>query len=216
MKNTRSKVEIVPNQQGGKIRVSKNNPEYAHILLKQDKTTIQGGWVRKKTYHALLHGKLEDLKDLGINRLTYMEGQIVVKESTEAFNSENPEQDYKYAGDTGIVCCRDGEPIYRRAYYDATMLETDVFVSHTNGDAIREANNNETFSDKNILNVDDNQVDLEDSIAEAEAEQSMITKDELEDNLSEDDVETDEEEVEEVEEETLVEIDDEDEVSFDI
>ena len=217
MKNTSSKVEIVPNQEGAKIRVSKNNAEYAHVLLKQDKTSIQGGWVRKKTYHALLHGKLEDLKDLGLNKMKYMDGQIVVKEQLFPFNTENPEADYKYAGDTGIVCCKDGEPIYRKASFDATGLETDVFVGHTNGDAIREANNNESFSSMDTLKnseeeeVDENQVDLEDAIAEAEEEKSMISKDELDDNLSEDEDEV----LEEVEVEEPVSVE-EDEVSFDL
>ena len=44
------------------------------------------------------------------------------------------------AGDTGIVCCEHGQPIYRKTFYDASGTMEDTYVAHTNGDAIREAN----------------------------------------------------------------------------
>ena len=179
MNKENTEVTIVPNKMGAKIRVSANNAEYAHVLLRQDKTIISTtGWVKQSRVHALLHGKLEDIQNVGIAESDTLPGQIVVKESTTPFNSKNPEQDYKYAGDTGIVCCKHGEPIYRKCFYDPTMLETDELVSHTNGDDIRIANTSDEDT-KMALKAEQaflkeyfpgDQIDLEDSIAEAEAE----------------------------------------------
>ncbi len=179
MNKENTEVTIVPNKMGAKIRVSANNAEYAHVLLRQSKTIISTtGWVKQSTVHALLHGKLEDIQNVGIADTDTLPGQIVVKESTSAFNAKNPEQDYKYAGDTGIVCCKHGEPIYRKCFYDPTMIETDELVSHTNGDDIRIANTSDEDT-KMALKAEQSflkeyfpgdQVDLEDSIAEVEAE----------------------------------------------
>ena len=175
-------VEIVPNDLGAKIRVSTNNPEFAHVLLKQQKTVISPkGWVNSKTVHALLHGKVESIQDIGIAALETLPGQIVVKESTTPFNMENPDMDLKRAGsgEDAIICCRHGEPIYRKGFYDATMLDVDEFIAHTNGEDIRNTmveGTKEAEADfiGNMLGETpkqpDNQIDLEDSIAEVEAE----------------------------------------------
>ena len=177
--NKETEVTIVPNKMGAKIRVSVNNAEYAHVLLKQEKTIISStGWVKPSVVHALLHGKLEDIQSIGIAELSTLPGQIVVKESLGAFDSKNPEQDYKYAGKTGVVCCKHGEPIYRKCFYDPTMLEIDELVSHTNGDDIRIAGTSDEDT-KTALKAEQaflkeyfpgDQIDLEDSIAQVEAE----------------------------------------------
>ena len=258
MNKENTEVTIVPNKMGAKIRVSANNAEYAHVLLRQSKTIISTtGWVKQSTVHALLHGKLEDIQNVGIADTDTLPGQIVVKESTSAFNAKNPEQDYKYAGDTGIVCCKHGEPIYRKCFYDPTMVETDELVSHTNGDDIRIANTSDEDT-KMALKAEQSflkeyfpgdQVDLEDSIAEVEAETEEETVEEpvVEDNIDTlqdaqdaqldelDNTEEEEEEEEEVvkpvannpfdeseededevEEEELVEVEDEDDTTFDL
>mgnify|MGYP000029086324 FL=1 len=175
-------VEIVPNDLGAKIRVSTNNPEFAHVLLKQQKTVISPkGWVNSKTVHALLHGKVESIQDIGIAALETLPGQIVVKESTTPFNMENPDMDLKRAGngEDAIICCRHGEPIYRKGFYDATMLDVDEFIAHTNGEDIRNTmveGTKEAEADfigsmlGEAPKQPDNQIDLEDSIAEVEAE----------------------------------------------
>ena len=180
-------VEIVPNDLGAKIRVSTNNPEFAHVLLRQQKTVISPkGWVNSKTVHALLHGKVESIQDIGIANKDYLPGQIVVKESTTPFNLENPDMDLKRAGsgDDALICARHGEPIYRKGFYDPTMLEVDEFVSHTNSEDIRnsmvegskeaEADFiNSMISDEDSVNGQPaNQRNLEEMIAEVESEDS--------------------------------------------
>ena len=201
MAKKEQQIQIIADDNGNKIRVSANNPEYAHVRLVQEKIWIApSGWVRKRNMSTLLHGKLEDLRDLGINKMKYLPGQIVIKEQCEPFDQSNPDRDVKYAGDTGVICCRDGEIIYRRTMYDANCIDTDVLVAHTNGDAIREANSlaastgipstddvllddkasmvsGEEFFKSNEEETDPAQIDLEDSIAEVEEEENHNEED---------------------------------------
>ena len=216
-------VEIVPNELGAKIRVSTNNPEFAHVLLKQQKTVISPkGWVNSKTVHALLHGKVDSIQDIGIAALETLPGQIVVKESTTPFNMENPDMDLKRAGsgEDAIICCRHGEPIYRKGFYDATMLDVDEFIAHTNGEDIRNTmveGTKEAEADfiGSMLGEKpkqpDNQIDLEDSIAEVEAESDTSSDDVLPDINVFDDVD-DESEYSGNNIPKNVEVEDEDEV----
>ena len=67
-KNGSIKVMVSPDELGNNvIRVSKNNPEFAHIRLEQKKVTFNTqGWVQNKTRSTLIQGKLEDLKTLNL------------------------------------------------------------------------------------------------------------------------------------------------------
>jgi len=236
MAKKEQQIQIIADDNGNKIRVSANNPEFAHVRLVQEKIWIAPtGWVRKRNMSTLLHGKLEDLKDLGIGKMKYLPGQIVIKEQCEPFDKGNPDRDIKYAGDTGVVCCRDGEIIYRRTLYDASCTDTDVLVAHTNGDAIREANSLASSIDTNSILLDDNvsmvsgeeffksneetdpaQVDLEDSIAEVEAEENHNEEDgETTETKAVEAAESSDNE-EEVEIEAEEEIEEEEPTSFDL
>lgn len=143
-----SPVTVLADDNGMVIRQSKNNPEYGFVVLQQTRTMIQSnpanlknvGWLKTQKMTTLLKGKMEELKMYGIAKDTVFPGKIVVKESTTPFSEEDPDQHLKIAGETGIVCCIDGEPIYRITYYTADPNEQDEFVQHNNVDAIRSAN----------------------------------------------------------------------------
>lgn len=170
-------VTIVKDDMGNVIRVSKRNAEYAHVRLTQEKTVINNGWINVKTVSTLIHGKTEELIASGIKKYKKLPGNIVIQESLEG-----EERNLKMAGKTDVVCCLDGQPIYRTTKYDATGMLEDTFIAHNNGQAIREANaaNASTLEDlQNVKvadteeteeEVDENQIDLEDAIAEVEAE----------------------------------------------
>ena len=211
-----NQVTIVSDELNNKIRIRKNNAEYAHVLLRQDKTIIgSNGWINTRTLHTLLHGKVEALKDYGISKMKYLPGQIVVTEQLTPFNEEDSDQDYKYAGKTGVVCCVDGQPIYRKCFYDATGLKEDELIAHTNGDDIRKANNR--IADDILAKyptVDPKQVDLEDAISEIEEEKSMISHEELKETIEEEDEIVLEDQGVEVEDNVIEEI--EEEVKFDL
>ena len=139
------KVTIVQDENGSVIRVSKNNPEFGHVRLTQEKVAFGAqGWVNKKVRSTLIHGTVEDLQSIGIADQTELPGHIVIREQLEAFSKDNPDRDYKIAGDTGVICCKNGEPIYRKTFYSMDLDEGDTLVAHTNGDDIREANGTDT------------------------------------------------------------------------
>lgn len=142
-----SKVNIIADDMGNVIRQSSTNSEYAHVRLEQQRVTFGNtGWVKKSVLSALLHGKLEDLQSLELENLKSLPGKIIVKESLEPFSKTDPDRDYKYAGNTGIICCQDGQPIYRKTFYVSDTTAEDVLVAHTNGQDIKDANGGSEFN----------------------------------------------------------------------
>jgi len=140
-----SKVNVCADDMGNVIIQSKNNSEYGYVRLQQDRVTFgNNGWVKKSNVSTLLLGKLEDLQSLNFKAGDVIAGKIVIKEQLEPFNSNDPDRDYKYAGDTGIICCVDGQPIYRKAMFTADVTAQDVLLAHTNGQDIKDANGTAT------------------------------------------------------------------------
>lgn len=175
-----SKVQIIPDELGNVVRQSKNNSEFGYVRLQQDRVTYGStGWIKRSQVSTLLHGKMDDFDAIGIKDQTELTGKIIIREQTEPFSANDPDRDLKYAGDTGIVCCAYGEPIYRKTFFVTDLAAEDVFVAHTNGDAIREANGIATSVAQQV-----NQVDLEDAIEEANAEESSFVE-ETEETVSE-------------------------------
>ena len=151
-----SKVKVTADETTGLVvNVSKNNPEWGHIRVEQSRTTIDdNGFARKRNISALIHGTVEDLKSFKWVNGQEVTGQIIAKESLEPFNMNSPERDYKIAGKTGIVCCQDGQPIYRKTFYTLNSSAEDVLVSHNNIEDIRAAystSNEEVSSDMTDL-----------------------------------------------------------------
>jgi hypothetical protein len=136
-----SKVNILADDMGNVVRQSNSNPEFGHVRLQQTRVTFGNtGWVKKSNISTLLHGKLEDLQEMGLESMGSLPGKIIIKEQLEAFSANDGDRDYKMAGDTGIVCCVDGQPIYRKTFYVADITAQDVLIAHTNGLDIKEAN----------------------------------------------------------------------------
>ena len=82
-------------------------------------------------------------------------GNIVVLEQLEPFSTEEPDKDYKIAGSTGIICCVDGQPIYRRSYYEPNEDINDTLIEHDNGEVISEAFKLELEELSNSQPIDD-------------------------------------------------------------
>ena len=136
-----NKVNIVADDMGNIIRQSSNNAEFGHIRLEQQRVVFGNtGWVKSSNRSTLLHGKMDDLQNLQLSVNTPLTGKIIVKESLTPFSNNDPDRDLKVAGETGIICAVDGEPIYRKTFFVADVTAEDVLIAHTNGDAIREAN----------------------------------------------------------------------------
>jgi hypothetical protein len=137
-----SKVKVVADATTGAVIVqSENNPLYGYIRLEQTRVMIDdNGFVKPKNISALLQGEVENLKSLNLYAGQELPGNILIFESLEPFNKKNPERDLKIAGETGIVCTKEGQPIYRKTRYSANPNETDgETIKHDNVDQLRAA-----------------------------------------------------------------------------
>jgi len=133
-------VTVTADALGNVIGISKNNPEYGWIRVESYNYEIDNrGWLKVKKRSALIKGKVEDLKQMNYKEGDKIVGKIVVKESLTPFYEENPEKHMKYAGDTGVVCCVDGCPIYRDTFFTTNLNEQDELIEHDNVEDIKNA-----------------------------------------------------------------------------
>jgi hypothetical protein len=135
-----TKVTVIGNEQGQVINVSANNPEYGYVRVVQTRTMFdESGFLRARKVYALIPGRVEELEMAGFRANQELNGQIIVKESLTPFNENDPERDLKIAGDTGIVCSVEGQPIYRRTQYTASSNAEDTLIQHDNVEELRAA-----------------------------------------------------------------------------
>jgi len=134
----KSTVKVTGDAAGNIITPAKDNSEYGFIRVEQTRVVIDDrGWARKKTISALIPGLISDLKEFGWKAGEVVEGKVQILESLTPFNKKDPERDYKIAGKTGIVCCVDGEPIYRKTLYNPNPEAKDETIQHNNTEAIK-------------------------------------------------------------------------------
>lgn len=133
------KVRVTKDKEGNVITVSEKNPEYGHIRVEQECFQINDqGWLKSSTRSAIIHGKIEDLVKTGYKDGTEIPGKIVIIESLKPFNQEDPDKNLKIAGETGVICRVDDEPIYRQTFFTPNQNSFDELINHTNTDEIRE------------------------------------------------------------------------------
>lgn len=134
-----SKVRVTADENGNVIGVFKNNPEYGYIRVEQSTPVISDkGWLKVSKRSSFIKGKVEQLESLKYYGGCELPGKIVVIESLIPFNMENPDKDLKIAGETGVICRIDDQPIYRQAFYTTNMSAQDDLIYHTNNDEIKE------------------------------------------------------------------------------
>lgn len=136
----KNQVVVTGDAAGNVIVTSKNNPEYGFIRVEQSRMLVDDrGWARKKTVSALIPGKVDDLQGFDWSAGEVVQGKVVVIESLTPFNEQDPSRDLKIAGDTGVICTVEGNPIYRKTVYSQDANTVDTFVKHDNVDEIRAA-----------------------------------------------------------------------------
>lgn len=134
-----NKVLVAADKNGNVIGVSENNPDYGYIRLEQNSVQINDqGWLRNAKRSALIKGRVEDLMAACYREGQELSGKIVVVESLSPFNVNNPDRDLKIAGDTGVICRVDDEPVYRQSFYTQNPDAFDMLITHTNAEEIRE------------------------------------------------------------------------------
>jgi hypothetical protein len=132
-------VQVTADQNGNIIGVYPNSPEKGYVRVEQLVTVInQKGWLKNTKRSAFIKGLITDLQKSGFKAGTQIPGKIIIVESLNPFNEENPDRDLKIAGDTGVICRLDDQPIYRQAFFTPDLNACDDLISHNNMDEIRE------------------------------------------------------------------------------
>lgn len=133
------KVTVTADELGNVINQSLNS-DIGYVRIEQQIKTIGlNNWVKNEKRSALIFGKIEDLQAFGFKQNQELDGKIIVEESLQPFNPNTAEREMKMAGNTGICCRVDDQPIYRRTRFTANMDDQDTLIQHTNVDEIREA-----------------------------------------------------------------------------
>lgn len=132
-------VKVAGDEMGNVVGISTNNNDYGYIRVEQTTPVIDGGWLRLNKRSALIKGKYEELKALDLQKGQSLPGKIVIRESLTPFNTKDPLKNLKIAGDTGISCTIDDQPIYREAFYTTDMSSQDELIQHNNTEEIRRA-----------------------------------------------------------------------------
>jgi hypothetical protein len=136
MKNT--VIITAADQTGAVIGRSPSNPEIGWIRLTQTRTVIgENGWLRPMRLSAFIRGEIDALLDMEFEQGQELPGRILIRESTEPFNKQHPDKNLKVAGDTGIVCCYYGAPIYRETFFTTNAELQDSLIPHTNSEEIK-------------------------------------------------------------------------------
>lgn len=133
-----TKVKVTADELGNVITPTAN-PEIGYIKLEQKANIINGNWIKNQKKTCLIFGKFEDLQEFGFKKNDELDGNIIIEESFIPFNEKNAEKEMKMAGDTGVPCLVDGQPIYRRTRYTTNPSETDILIQHNNTNQIKEA-----------------------------------------------------------------------------
>ena len=155
----KSKVTVKGDKNNNVITVSPNNPEFGWLTVEQEVFQInERGWLKPTTRTALIHGTVKDLQRVGYTKGSEITGRIVILESLTPFNKENPDGDLKIAGNTGVICRVDDEPIYRKAFFTTNQNLNDEFISHTNTEEIKEV-----MDAQKMLDVLKNEVPMEEA-----------------------------------------------------
>lgn len=133
-----SKVTVTADKSGNIINVSETNPEYGYVRVESTAMSInEGGWLRSVKRSALIKGLVKDLLETGFKNGQELRGKIIVRESLEPFNPVNPDRDLKVAGETGIICRLDDQPIYRQTFFTSNVDAEDDLIMHNNQEEIK-------------------------------------------------------------------------------
>lgn len=129
-----NKVTVLASANETLVTVNPNNPDYGYIRVGQTLSRFSPeGWIKSENRSFLLKGKVSELQSCGLNVGAALPGKLVRQESLEPFDDYSQP---KIAGESGVICKVDGQPIYSRVVYDATGTKEDVLIPHDNKEEI--------------------------------------------------------------------------------
>ena len=119
-----------------KVVNSKDGAEYGYIRVESTQTSFEGGFIQTKKASALIRGKVEELKALGMKEGQELTGKIIHKESTTpSYDGQSP----KINPSTGEVMNNNGSPIYRESFFTANLNAQDELLANDKAEATVEA-----------------------------------------------------------------------------
>lgn len=137
-------ITIILNKQGEALNISKN-PEYGYVTVQATQFVNTNGFYSKKLRTANIRGLVTDLNEMEASAGSWDNfvkgGKLITKESLTPVNAQDLSVGLKVAGDTGIICKKDGQSIYRRTEFTKNFNEMDDLIQHDNVEEIRAANN---------------------------------------------------------------------------
>lgn len=141
-----SKVKIIPDENGNKVRSYVSNDEFAYIQLETTNLTASGGWVQNNKRNCLLRAKKDVLQQFVAANPNGLPGKILIREylenevpanvQNENFNKKLEDYESQIKNFIKIKptdkseLTKDGQRILRFASWDATGLENDILVQH--------------------------------------------------------------------------------------
>ena len=136
-----SSVKVTGDELGNVIQQSVNNPEYGYVRVEQVRTMFDdNSFLRRRVVSALIQGTMEDLKQVAYYAGQELPGKIAIIESLVPSNKKDVTKNLKQAGNTGVICKSNGQPIYRKTIYTIITNVTDELVKHDNTEEIKAAN----------------------------------------------------------------------------
>lgn len=137
---SQSKVTVVADPATGSVINVSKNPEFGYIKLEQTYTLIDTNqFMRRKKKSTIIHAPIAELQEANFFAGKELPGTLVVIEQFTPFNKKDPQRDLKIAGDLGIVCTKDGKPIYRKVMYTPIDNEQDSPIQHDNQEQLQKA-----------------------------------------------------------------------------
>jgi len=144
-------VRITKNAEGLEI-TSTSNPKYGFIRVEESRMVFKGRFATQKKRSALIIAEIEALQQTLANTPSrILPGHIVIREQLTPVNPEDTEYGLKIAGQTGVICRVEDQPIYIDTFYSEDPNETDVFIQHTNKEEIKAAQAQEVVNEENVL-----------------------------------------------------------------
>ena len=116
-----------------------------------------------------------------------MPGQLVRQESLEPFNDYSQP---KIAGESGVICKIEGQPIYSRIVYDRSGTMQDTLIAHDNKEEIMMgiANTGVSVNPGNISDAFETEEEVSNEIeeeVESKADNSLNEEVEVEETIDE-------------------------------
>lgn len=129
-------VTVTANPLTGEVVRTTRNPELSQVRVEETVITYSKGFRKPSKRSALITGATVEMQTAYFANQK-LSGKIIVMESLVPFRSENITKDLKIAGNTGIICTFDDQPIFRTTEFTDDLDARDILIAHNNTELIK-------------------------------------------------------------------------------